>query len=515
MPISPNPDYDFADPRPSALMESLRSVGYSLPAALADIVDNSIAAGAQNIWVDFRWDGGRSTVSVLDDGRGMAETQLVEAMRPGAINPREERHAEDLGRFGLGLKTASFSQCRHLSVWSREKDGAIHGRCWDLDYVAKHNEWRLRKNIAPPDLPQFEHLARLCSGTLVLWQQLDRVVDERTSPSDSEAQRTFLDLVKDVRDHLAMVFHRYLSGTASTATEPLVIFINGITQGARLGAWNPFEGGSNARPQTFPTDEILYQGRTVTVHGFVMPHKDRLTAEERIRIGGPKGWLAQQGFYIYRNDRILVAGDWLRLGRGRSWPKEEHYKLARLSIDIPNSMDLDWALDVKKSNARPPIALRGRLSAVAEAVRQEARRVFAHRGHYGVRSPLPTAVMERPWEAKVRADRIIYRINRKHPLVADVLQRLGPLTATVERLLRLVEETVPVERIWLDKADGEKDHAIPYEGLDTSIVTDDIRETYRFLRRGKQNDELCRAFLMATPPFDRYPNLIERVIEEG
>lgn len=514
MPVTDSLDYDLANPRPSALIESLRSVGYSLAAALADIVDNSIAAEAGTVCVEFHWNGADSTISVLDDGHGMSEPRLIDAMRPGTTNPLDERASHDLGRFGLGLKTASFSQARQLTVWSREKAGTISGRCWDLNYVAKHNEWRLRKELPPPNIPAFQRLQKMSSGTLVIWSLLDRIVDEGTDVTDDAAHRNFLDLVKDVRDHLAMVFHRYLSGRAASRTARLEIFVNGNTETSKLVPWDPFEGGSNASAQKFPSDEILYRGRSVIVRGCVMPHKDRLTEEEYGRIGGPRGWLAQQGFYVYRNDRILVAGDWLRLGRGRPWTKEEHYKLARLSIDIPNSIDLDWALDVKKSNAKPPAALRARLTALAESVRKEGRGVFVHRGHYGARAPAPMPVAERPWESKVRAERIVYRINRKHPLIADVLQRLGPLATTIEPLLRLVEETVPVERIWLDKADTMNDHAVPYEGLDEALILDDIRETYHFLRRNRQDDELCRAFLMATSPFDRYPDLIDRVIEK-
>lgn len=508
-------NYEIANPKPSALVESLRSVGYSLSAAIADIVDNSIAAGAQNVWIDFYWNGAASVITILDDGRGMAEAELVEAMRPGTANPLDDRHPNDLGRFGLGLKTASFSQCKNLSVWTKRGSKSIQGRCWDLGYVAKHNEWRLRKDMPYPDIPQFVRLSQQTTGTLVVWSVLDRVVDDKAQASDQDAHRNFIGRIKEVRDHLAMVFHRYLSGTASSSAAPLAIRINGKDEESRISPWDPFEGGSRAKPQLFPAEEISYRAQNVTVRGYVMPHKDRLSDIEYSRMGGPRGWLAQQGYYIYRNDRILVAGDWLKLGHSRSWPKEEHYKLARLSIDIPNSMDLDWALDVKKSNARPPAALLGRLTALAETVRNEARRVFAHRGHYGPRPKSPTPVMEKPWESRVRGNRHVYRINRNHPLIADVLQRLGPLAATVEPLLRLVEESVPVERIWLDKADAEKEHAVPYEGLDDDIILGDIRATYRHLRQRNQNEELCRAFLMATAPFDRYPELVNQVIVNG
>src|ERR1700728_892866 len=176
-------DYEIRSPKPCALVESLRSVGYSLPTAVADILDNSIAAHARHVWICFHWAGPDSWVSILDDGDGMDEETLAEAMRPGSANPLDSRRPDDLGRFGLGLKTASFSQCRKLTVWSKRKGGSIAGRCWDLDYVAKHDEWRLLKAAAPDALKPFEDFSGLTSGTMVLWEQLDRAVDK--SPASS------------------------------------------------------------------------------------------------------------------------------------------------------------------------------------------------------------------------------------------------------------------------------------------------------------------------------------------
>ena len=143
------PEYEISAPKPSALVESLRSVGYSLPTAIADILDNSITAHAKNVWIDFHWDGPDSRIAIVDDGDGMDEATLTDAMRPGSANPLDSRKADDLGRFGLGLKTASFSQCRKVTVWSRQTKAHLAGRCWDLDYVADHDEWRLLKASTP------------------------------------------------------------------------------------------------------------------------------------------------------------------------------------------------------------------------------------------------------------------------------------------------------------------------------------------------------------------------------
>jgi hypothetical protein len=503
--------YDYANPSARALVESLRSVGYSLPTAIADVIDNSITANANNVWVDFHWSGSRSSITILDDGRGMTEPILVEAMRPGTTSPTATRDGSDLGRFGLGLKTASFSQCRQLTVWSKSGGTSVVGRRWDLDYVVRHNEWRLQKDLDQPLDERFLELRRLGHGTLVMWHRVDRLVDDDDMAAD-DAHQKFLTQINDVCQYLAMIFHRHLTGKAAHRRAALNICINGT----RLTGWDPFHVSDNVPAERSPVDSIDYRGQIVRVQGYVMPHKDRLSEREYLEGAGPRGWIAQQGFYIYRNDRMLLAGDWLRLGRGgRSWPKEEQYKLARLSIDIGNSMDLEWSLDVKKSTARPPAALRVRLTGLAEGQRKRAKEVFVYRGNYGPRPPVGTMIIERPWKSSVRVERIIYQINREHPMVKGVFQRLGPLAAEVESVFRLIEETVPVQKIWIDTAESDKDHAIPYEGISDAQLMADISTTYRFLRQGTLDHNSAIAYLLASEPFNRFPNLVALVGDSG
>lgn len=504
--------YDLADPNPCALIESLRSVGYTLPTAVADIVDNSISANASEILINFHWSGKDSWISILDNGDGMNESTLKDAMRPGTKNPKDTRDPNDLGRFGLGLKTASFSQCRSLSVWTKEHGGSVYSRKWDLDYVALRNEWRLIKDFSHNHSHTLETLNKFDSGTLVVWEQLDRIVDGSAVSLD-EAHQRFLNALDDVRNYLSMIFHRHLSGDTTPKREPLKIYINGNTNEHLLRPWNPFRISEKVSSQESPL-EIIQADNIIKIKGYVLPHKDRVTEEEFISGGGQRGWIAQQGFYIYRNDRILVAGDWLKLGRGKPWAKEEQYKLARLSIDIPNSLDLEWSLDVKKSTAKPPAKLRARLTGLAEKIRNDAKKVFTHRGEYGPRQYNPSIIIERPWESKERNGHIIYKINRNHPLIKYVTSRLGPLVNDLESLLRLVEETVPVQRIWLDSAESDMDHAIPYEDLDESIVMSDLKKTQELLSRTIKDPNTVRAYLLATEPFNRYPKLIENLYKE-
>ncbi len=491
-------EFDIVSPDPSALVESLRSVGYSLPTAIADIVDNSIAAGAQHVDIACHWAGSNSYVAVVDDGCGMTDAALREAMKPGSRSPLEERDPTDLGRFGLGLKTASFSQCRNLCVASKRQGGTLCVRTWDLDVLAVANEWRLLREPPVSARPVVERLARLSRGTAVVWTKLDRVTGGE-EVSDATAHARFNDAVDHIRHHLALVYHRFLE------EGDFVLTINNNA----VEPWNPFMAHSEGVHST-EKESIPFKGGVVTFKGYVLPHKDMLSPEEYAYYAGPKGWNGQQGFYVYRNKRLLVYGSWLQLGRPAPWTREEHYRLARIRLDIGNNADEDWHLDVKKSVARPPKLLRGRLTDLGERVRATARRIFAHRGKFGKRLPTSTEAA-RPWVSRLRNNRRVYAIDREHPGVQAALCPQSDQTTSVESLLRLLEETVPVEQIWLDAAENPTDTAAPYAGLDPTVLRADMLRVYTFLTGSGINARTAKERLRTMEPFDRYPGIIDEL----
>ena len=198
-------DYEQAPPEAAALFESLRAYGYSTESAIADLIDNSIAARSTQIDIYFEWRGKDSLAYVLDNGSGMTETELSSAMRPGSQHPAEIRQDDDLGRFGLGMKTASVSQCKNLSVISK-KDGIRSARRWDLEYINATNEWRLLKELSPVSEDLTSKLDDRDTGTLVVWEQMDRLVDD-ADEKDPRALDRFLTVVRDLERHLSMVFH--------------------------------------------------------------------------------------------------------------------------------------------------------------------------------------------------------------------------------------------------------------------------------------------------------------------
>jgi hypothetical protein len=501
-------DFELAPPPAASMVEALRGIGYTVETAIADLLDNSISAGARTIWIHFEWDGPHSCISILDNGRGLSEPELFQAMRPGSRSPLEDRDADDLGRFGLGLKTASFSQCRRLTVTSKRNGRRAGVRRWDLDYVARHNEWRLLKSPAVGSEGRLVPLMSETSGTLILWEVLDRVVGEEDVDDDG-ARRHFQQMIERVRDHLAMVFHRFLTG----ANPELKLYINGHAKEHWVRPWDPFLS-EHLATIPFPYDPIPSRGGRVVVRGFVLPHKERLGDAQHRAAAGPAGWNAQQGFYVYRNRRLLVAGSWLGLGSDRPWTKEEHYKLARIQLDIPNTMDADWKIDVRKSSARPPVSIRKRLRELADQVRKQAREVFSHRGK-GQPGRFTEPVV-RAWKEVSVAGRLSYRVNRDHPLIASCLANQVTPHDGVVQLIRVLEETVPVHQIWLDAAERPDSHAQPFETTPPAEVATLISAVLQALMKDPRLDEQsARRRLLAMEPFNRFPELVDNLLSRS
>lgn len=490
------PEYDLVGPRADTLMESLRATGYSLPDAIADLIDNSLAAGARNVWLTFHWAGPDSSVAIVDDGSGMTRPALVNAMRMGSQSPLDERAESDLGRYGLGMKTASISQARSLTVASRVSgDPEINVRRWDLDHIALVKDWQLLRSATDEGSACLSVLDQMSHGTIVLWEKLDRLVGE-AGASDVRARRHFLEAISGVEKHIAMVFHRYMSGPRAAA-----FWIND----QRVNSWDPFLADETAT-QRLPREVLGPVGSTITVEPYVLPHHTRLTTEQHSKAGGPAGWNAQQGFYVYRNRRLLLAGDWLELG----YRKEEHYKLARILVDLPNSMDHEWEIDVRKSKARPPLALRDDLRRIARITRDRAVTVYRHRGKTIARSAQASPIFV--WLRRVRSQRVSYVINREHPLIKEALQADAVDTSTLHRLLRLIEEYIPIPQIWVDAAEGDETQGQPFESAASEELIGMIRMLYRAYRRSGLSHIEALGCLSSTEAFGARYELIETAV---
>jgi hypothetical protein len=469
-------------PSASALIESLRGLGYSPETAVADLVDNCIAAGTRDIELDLNWNDGEPSMALLDDGTGMDRFTLGEALRFGGAGPAAQRKPTDLGRFGLGLKTASLSQCRRLTIISR-RDGQTCTLVLDVDVVAERG-WLA---FAPTELPQHpfvSKLAQFAHGTLVLWDRMDSL-----GGLSGLDKQTFYLRLQDIRAHLGMVFHRFLDGDAQS----IRISMNGRL----VKSWDPFQPAHPATTE-MPSERIRHAGSSFSVKPYVLPHRDRFANEaEYESAGGPGGWAERQGFYVYRGKRLLVAGSWLGLGGVRTWTRDEASRLARIQVDLPTELDRDWRIDVRKSQARPPGALRARLTAIAGRCREEAREVFAFRGQ-GPRlrgAPHTTPAM---WLATQGQNGTQYRINRDHPVIV-ACRESGAGVRPLNAVLSIIERSVPVERIWLDVSESEGAEVPTLDAEEIAQLSDQLAELGRTLPSNITLDQRVEALLLNLP----------------
>ncbi len=469
-------------PSASALIKSLRGLGYSPETAIADLVDNSIGKDAKQVELDLDWNDGDPRMALLDDGDGMDRTTLGEALRFGGSGPAAPRNPSDLGRFGLGLKTASLSQCRRLTVISR-RDGQTNALVLDVDVVAERG-WLALAPTELPEHPFVSKLSQLAHGTLVLWDRMDSL-----GGLSGLDKQTFYLRLQDIRAHLGMVFHRFLGGDAQS--------IRISTNGRPVKAWDPFQAAHPATTE-MPSERIRHAGSTFGVKPYVLPHRDRFANDaEYESAGGPGGWGARQGFYIYRGKRLLVAGSWLGLGGVRTWTRDEASRLARIQVDLPTELDRDWRIDVRKSQARPPGALRARLTAIAGRCREEAREVFAFRGQ-GPRVRGAPHTAPAIWLASQGQKGTQYRINRDHPVIVACREAASGVRL-LNAVLSIIERSVPVERIWLDVSEAEGAEVPTLDAEEIAQLTDQLAELGRTLPSNMTLDQRVDALLLNLP----------------
>lgn len=338
--------YEMA-PRAARLTNSMRDIGYNFPAAVADLVDNCVAAGATNVDIELVFDGEESCVLVADNGSGMTANRLNEALRFGSIS---EYQVGDLGRFGLGLKTASLSQCRRVSVVSRANpyNGRVSARSLDLSIIEEWDEWLVVADHHSPGLQRAKD--RLGErGTVVVWEDLDRVLPERMIGT-GWGRRRFSSLAAKTASHIAMVFHRFLSGEAG---KTVTIRMNGEP----IRPWDPFARDERrTRELDQVSFEITHPGGLgeVSLRPFILPTKRDFSSIDAFeRLSGPLRWNRQQGLYVYRAHRLVQAGGWSGI-RGI----DEHTKLARAALEFNTDLDDVFQINVAKMRIQIPAALK-------------------------------------------------------------------------------------------------------------------------------------------------------------
>lgn len=469
------------------LLESMRSVGYSLNAAVADLVDNSISASAQTIDIDLE-PTAANHIAILDDGIGMSPEKAVEALRlAGSVSPRTK---SDLGKFGLGLKTASLSQGRRLTVVTKRM-GEVTALRWDIDHIRSTGKWSLLR-LSPDEINSLPWVSRLLSkknGTLVLWENLDLLLGDTT-----DAGETIRDQVSPLIDSLALIFHRYLN----RKQERIHITVNGNV----VEPHDPFLT-ANTRTQVTPTQHISIGGQEVGVTAYTLPHLSGLTPKERQRPDLSVRMRESQGFYIYRNERLISHGHWYGLAR-----MDEISKQTRVRVDVPNTIDHLWQLDIKKSRAEPPASFKAELRRVMSGVLDKGKRIYTYRGRKE-----NSAEVVHFWNKLRHRDGIRYEVNLEHPLVLSVLSEIESRSAArVSRLFESIATSFPTDDLFAEMA-GNVRVVAPTQ--DEASLIDNLRVLRDSGIRNSQGKELSAdsiaSMLAHTEPFNKNLNLKEIV----
>ena len=392
-----------------ALLTGLRAIGYNFSTAVADIIDNSISACASEIKIYSDPLETEPYFCILDNGCGMNAQELDNAMLPGSDRENKTDCKLELGRFGLGLKSASLSQCREFTVASK-KYGKIRAMSFDLDVIEKENKLMLKQLNSDEikQLPQISELDTYETGTLVIWTKFDKIESLAKNFEDS-----FRSVVAESKKHVELVFHRFYNKIA--------IYYNN----KRIEKRDPFLLDSVGRQQTGRTSNIIIDGSEIIVIPYTLPFANTLTSEEKALLGNPKSIFDEQGFYLYRNERLISWGSWMHMGI-----RSELNKLARIQVDIPSTLDSVWMLDVKKSSAKIPDKIKDRIKMAVEdsIVRSKRTTKFPGVKEQSVTCKMWDRINEH--EGKVR-----YQINREAPAIVALNDAIGE---TEKELLEIV-----------------------------------------------------------------------------
>lgn len=433
-------DVQVVEPRADILVESTRSIGYTFESALADIIDNSIGNGATHVDVRFSSIEPRY-IAILDDGCGMTPDELIMAMRYGSKNVNDQRAKSDLGRFGLGLKTASLSQCRKLTVISK-KNNVISAASWDLDFIIEQQGWSLKVydydemvnqyNKAIPRI--LDQLNAYETGTIVIWEDFDKMLEGASEPDN-----LFDEKISIARSHLELIYHNFLD---KTSKNPIELRFNWLP----LVAKDPF---LTRHPGTQPLSEekIDLEGHNIRVKPYILPYINKLSPEDINLLGTLDDLRNKQGIYVYRNNRLIIWGTWFRLDT-----KNELNKLARIRVDIPNSLDHIWDIDIKKSTASLPNSIKQNLKFIVKRAIGSSERVYTYQGN-----KLINDEYDHVWELRKTNEETFFKINKELLIYKAFLQSLSIDQAKqFKALIKLIEATVPFKAAYTLLAKNEE-----------------------------------------------------------
>lgn len=439
-------DHELA-PRPKNEIKTLRKIGYTLETSIADILDNSIASGAKNIRIDIPIsDSEEPYISITDDGIGMTKKELISNMRLGCKDPDDEREPGDLGRFGSGMKTASFSQARKLVVISKAKGKEVNAAIWDIDRIIRKDKWILQV-ITGKELSQIKQIKineKMESGTQILWLNIDKY-NSLSGTSHGDIENELIKDINSIRRTIRVYFHRFLKvGQEDKDIDEINIFIN---NDEALEPLDPFmmsyKGYEFSGKQTIREKDGI---TTIQIHN--VPHPDLLNNHELDEIGGVDSYNEKQGFYVYRDKRLMIEGDWLKTHASGILGNR-----ARVQVDVPASMDHIWGTDVKKTKFNFPPKVITTLKSLAKNATKASKR------DYKLRSKTRKDIDEY-WEIieDPKANKTDYRVNGSNSDIKNIFSKIDPKNKELlAKFLSDLGKNLPLKHILFTMGSNPKD----------------------------------------------------------
>jgi len=488
-------------PKADILMGSLRSMGYSFETAIADVIDNSVSANASVIQILFPSNPMDTlAVGILDDGDGMTAEELFEAMRYGSSASEEKRSDSDLGRFGLGLKSASLSQCRVLTVASA-KDGKISAFSWDYNHILDVKEWVVKEYTSGEikDIPYIDRLQTLCktkNGTLVVWQDFDLLYKS----CDGQVYEALHDLMGKVDSSISLIFHRFITGR-----NKLAFYVNKHKVKARDPFLESHEKTTYKKERTIALQDSGGVERLIKIKPYVLPFATDLSESDKKLLGGIENLRSQQGFYVYRNNRLIIWGTWFGMK-----PRGELTKNARIRVDIPNTLDDIWSIDIKKQKASIPKRIQNQLKNTVLQAMEISVNKQTHRG----RRERVDEKIDYIWDRmEGRNSTYYYQINRDSQLFKFIRGKMIEEDVVyLDMLVEEIEKNVPTQQIYIDTSND----AILTDETDTRF--DDVFqlgitmiETIKSICEKPVENIIDD--LMNSEPFCKYPKLKDKLTQ--
>lgn len=474
---------------PLALLDSNRNLGYSIEEAVADLIDNSISAEATSIICKLEWNDGNPIFRLHDNGKGMSEKKLIDGFKLGSL---EQRNPKDLGRFGFGMKTASLSQARELIVISKQQDHKVCIRSLDLDFIKEiKSKWNL-KHCDPDDFKNEIHkLNKEGHGTIICWKNWDRA---------PESNDDFISLITKISNYAAVCFHRFIDeGIKIYSHDELLKSISPIPKDSEKYSEIPLKNHEDSKQTAY----ILKHPK------FWKQDFDSMTQINSYKLFN--GFTAQQGIYIYRCNRLLNPyGGWL----GVIKPINSS-KLARVTIDYPNSADKLWSLDITKTNANIPYEFRKEIEKLIENTKLKSVSKI-HRGNASITNKIKNLYDNSLiWQEKevkdVRCYRYYPEIN--HPIFLNLIESQKIDKKTLGLIFDLLSDNLPVARIIEnnDNDSGKHDRMVRPEELKKEEI-DHATTIYERMKIERNKSEALN-FILRCEPFCYHQDQIKKIFK--